>query len=212
MGESNPSPVTEATVTETKKGSNPGAAPAVTRQLPAVLAGAETLMNGKLRIGLEVRVKSGSGSSALRIADVTGVSKGEPVYIAKPIRLEGKHLKKFLLGKGILHETQEDEKDDKGAVIQGPDGQPKKKLQEPYGRLIDDATISCQAFYFTVGDNNPLLMMFDLQLKDGLIQSLTGDADLGNLFDITGASIRLLRCKEEDLPKLQAYAAQLAED
>ena len=55
-------------------------------------------------------------------------------------------------------------------------------------------------------------MMFDLQLKEGLIKTLTNDEDLGNLFDITGASVRLLRCKEEDFPKLQAYAAQLAED
>lgn len=201
----------EATV-ETKAANTPTTTPAVTRQLPAVLAGADTLMNGKLRVGVEVRVKSGSGSSALRIADVTGISKGEPVYIAKPIRLEGYNLRKFLIGKGILHEKAETEKDDKNQDIKGPDGKPKKQLEEAYGRLIDDATISCQAFYFTVGDNNPLLMMFDLQLKEGLIKTLTNDEDLGNLFDITGASVRLLRCKEEDFPKLQAYAAQLAED
>lgn len=200
----------EATV-ETKAANTPTTTPAVTRQLPAVLAGADTLMNGKLRIGVEVRVKSGSGSSALRIADVTRISKGEPVYIAKPIRLEGYNLRKFLIGKGILHEKADTEKDDKGQEIKGPDGKPKKQLEEAYGRLIDDATISCQAFYFTAGDN-PLLMMFDLQLKNGLIESLTGDKDLGDLFDITGASVRLLRCKEEDFPKLQAYAAQLAED
>ncbi|MCC7471625.1 hypothetical protein IT404_08100 [Candidatus Nomurabacteria bacterium] len=200
----------ESTV-ETKAANTPTTTPAVTRQLPAVLAGADTLMNGKLRIGVEVRVKSGSGSSALRIADVTRISKGEPVYIAKPIRLEGYNLRKFLIGKGILHEKADTEKDDKGQEIKGPDGKPKKQLEEAYGRLIDDATISCQAFYFTAGDN-PLLMMFDLQLKNGLIESLTGDKDLGDLFDITGASVRLLRCKEEDFPKLQAYAAQLAED
>lgn len=199
----------EATV-ETKAANTPTTTPAVTRQLPDVLAGADTLMNGKLRVGVEVRVKSGSGSSALRIADVTRISKGEPVYIAKPIRLEGKNLKKFLIGKEILHE--EEEKDGQGVVIKDGQGNPKKKLKEAYGRLIDDATISCQAFYFTVGDNNPLLMMFDLQLKEGLIKTLTNDEDLGNLFDITGASVRLLRCKEEDFPKLQAYAAQLAED
>jgi hypothetical protein len=201
----------ETTVETNKVANTPTTTPAATRQLPAVLAGADTLMNGKLRAGVELRVKSGSGSSAVRIADVTGLSKGEPVYIAKPIRLEGYNLRKFLIGKGVLHEKAETEKDTDGKEIKGPDGKPKKQLEEAYGRLIDDATISCQAFYFTTGDN-PLLMMFDLQLKDGLIKSLTGDEDLGNLFDITGASVRLLRCKEEDFPKLQAYAAQLAED
>ncbi|MCC6967625.1 MAG: hypothetical protein IT391_15245 [Nitrospira sp.] len=198
MGESNPNPVTEATVTETKKSSNPAAAPAVTRHLPAVLAGAETLTNGQLRIGLELRVKSGSGMSALRVADVKGVTKGEPVYITKPIVLEGKNLKKFLVKKGILTKVKPNDPED-------------MTVNEPYGKLIEDAEVSCDAFYFTTQDN-PLLMMFQLKFEQGLIKSLVGDDDIAELFDVKGVSVRLLRCKKEDFHTLQAYAAQLAED
>ena len=174
------------------------AAPPATRtpQPPAVIAGAETLFGDQIRIGAELRIKSSGGPSALRVADVTGVPKGEPIYITKPIRLEGKKLRNFLVKKKVLTLKEENK--------------PNGEVNEKYGNLIADATISCEAFYFTVG-TAPLLMMFDLELKDGLITTLTGDADLGELFDITGASVRLFRCKEQDFPKLQKYAAQLAE-
>lgn len=189
----------ESTGDNTPKDNKTTAVATTTRtpQLPAVLAGAETLFGDQVRIGAELRIKSSGGPSALRIADVTGVPNGQPVYITKPIKLEGKKLRKFLVRKQVL--TLKD--------AQQPDGD----VKESYGNLIADATVSIDAFYFTVG-TSPLLMMFDLELKDGLITSLTNDADLGELFDITGASVRLLRCKEQDFPILQKYAAQLAED
>jgi hypothetical protein len=199
MAENN-EPKSESTRDNTSKDNNTNAVTTPTTrapQPPAVLAGAETLFGDQVRIGAELRIKSSGGPSALRIADVSGIPNGQPVYITKPIKLEGKKLRKFLVGKKVL--TLEDP--------QKPDG----KVNESYGNLIADATISIEAFYFTVG-TSPLLMMFDLELKDGLITSLTGDEALGELFDITGASVRLLRCKEQDFPILQKYAAQLIED
>jgi hypothetical protein len=191
--------VTNSTPDNTPKENNANAVTTTTSvpQPPGVLAGADTLFGDQIRIGAELRIKSSGGPSALRIADVTGIPNGQPIYITKPIKLEGKKLRKFLVGKKVL-------------TLADP-GQPEGKVKESYGNLVADATISIEAFYFTVG-TSPLLMMFDLELKDGLITSLTGDKELGELFDVTGASVRLLRCKEQDFPILQKYAAQLTED
>jgi pimeloyl-ACP methyl ester carboxylesterase len=50
------------------------------------------------------------------------------------------------------------------------------------------------------------------QFSEGLIGALTGDADLGNLFDITGASLRVLRCRDSSKKILEEYAALLGEE
>ena len=52
--------------------------------------------------------------------------------------------------------------------------------------------------------------MFALKFDKGLIGTLTGDEDLGNLFDIQGAAVRVLRCPKGSYEVLQKYAAGLA--
>jgi hypothetical protein len=61
-------------------------------------------------------------------------------------------------------------------------------------------------------DDGAFLMMFELKFSEGLIGALTGDADLGNLFDITGASLRVLRCRDSSKKILEEYAALLGEE
>lgn len=147
-----------------------------------VLSGAERQLDGATHAGVAVMVSSDGQPSTLMIPDVTRVKDGEPVYITKPIRIKGANLKTFLSKKGVT-------------------------LPEAVTKLIEDTSISCEAFYYS--HEGPLLMMFALKFEEGLIASLTGDADLGALFDVKGASVRVLRCSEKSFDVLKQYAAGL---
>lgn len=148
-----------------------------------VLSGADKLLDGETHTGVAVLVSSDGNPSTLMIPDVTRISEGQPVYITKPIRINGANLKTFLAKKKV-------------------------KLPENLANLIEDTKISCEAFYWT--QDGPLLMMFALKFDKGLIESLTGDADLGNLFDIQGAAVRVLRCPASSFDVLKKYAAGLS--
>jgi hypothetical protein len=170
---------------------------------PAVLSGADKLLDGSLHVGVAVQVTSDGKPSTLMITDVTQIAKGYPIYITKPIRIKGANLETFFDKKGVALP----------ASVKG---------------LIGKTSISCEAFYYagSVGPpadpnaqpaNPPvattaslLLMVFALQFDDGLIKALTGDEALGALFDIQGASVRLLKCPESSYKILQNYAAELS--
>jgi hypothetical protein len=147
-----------------------------------VLSGAEKLLDGETHTGVAVLVTSDGKPSTLMIPDVTKVVDGAPVYITKPIRINGKNLKAFLAKKNV-------------------------KLPDEVTRLIEDTTISCEAFYYA--NNGPLLMVFAIKFEEGLIGSLTGEPELGALFDIQGASVRVLRCPQTSFDVLKQYAAGL---
>lgn len=144
-----------------------------------VLSGAEKYLDGKYHTGIAVDVTSGTGKSTLMIPDATAK---EPIYITKPIGIVGAALKKFLTTKGVT-------------------------LPDAVGNLIEDTTISCDAFYYS---KDVTLMMFALKFDKGAISSLVG-TDIGDLFDITGASVRILKCDESNFKGLQKYAAGLSE-
>ena len=148
-----------------------------------VLSGADNLADGQTHTGVAVLVTSDGKPSTLMIPDVSGISKGQPVYITKPIRINGKNLKTFLANKKV-------------------------DLPKPVSDLIEDTQISCEAFYWT--QDGPLLMMFALKFDKGLIGTLTGDSDLGNLFDIQGAAVRVIRCPPSSFDVLKQYAAGLS--
>lgn len=170
----------------TKPAPAPDGSPLPSLPMPPVdvLSGAESLADSATHYGISVRVKSSGGPSVLMIPDVKGVRSGAfPVYITRPISLELKKLEAFLSRKAPLP-------------------------QEISG-LLKDSSVSCNALYYTA-NNGPLLMMFSLQFNKGLIASLTGDSDLGDLFDIEGVSARVIRCAEDKFPLLQKYAAELA--
>ncbi len=160
----------------------PKASAPVAASTSMVLSGAERQLDGKTHAGISVMVAADGQPSTLMIPDVAGVATGEPVYITKPIRIKGENLKKFLANKGVT-------------------------LPDAITNLIEDTQISCEAFYYS--NNGPMLLMFALKFEEGLIASLTGDADLGALFDIKGASVRLLRCAESSFDVLKQYAAGL---
>jgi hypothetical protein len=172
-------------------------APAAPPPLPApgppdsaVLSGAEKFADGNVHVGAAIMVTSDGNPSTLMIPDVSKISAGAPVYITKPIRIDGKNLKEFLTAKKIALP----------ASI-GGDGTDKNP------GLIANLKISCEAFYFT--SDGPLLMMFALTVQDGLIRSLTGDEALGKLFDVQGASVRIMRCPASSYSVLQDYVAEL---
>ena len=52
-------------------------------------------------------------------------------------------------------------------------------------------------------------MSFEIAFDKGIISSLTGDDSFSELFDVTGASLRVLRCDKDTLPDLQAYVKTL---
>jgi len=163
----------------------PGTAPQVPARPPEspVLSGAEKFLDGQTHFGVAVLVASDGKPSTLMIPDVGGISKGSPVYITKPIRIDGKNLKAFFVAKGVT-------------------------LPDALTGLIEDTKISCEAFYYT--NNGPLLMMFALKFDQGLIKSLTGDDALGQLFDVQGASVRILKCPATSFPVIQQYVAELS--
>jgi hypothetical protein len=170
-------------------------APAETPQQQSVafpggneISGVDQMIDGLNHVGIAVAVTSSGQTSVLMIPDVKQVKDGtSPVYITKPIRLELTKLKAFLASKGV-------------------------NLPEEVQNLLNDATVACDAFYYTAG-SGPKLMQFTLQFKDGLIKSLTGDPDIGSLFDVKGAYVRYFQCpKEGGYAKLKAYAAELQAD
>ena len=156
----------------------------------AVLSGAQKFADGTVHVGAAIMVTSDGNPSTLMIPDALNIPKGAPVYITKPIRIDGKNLKDFLTAKKITLPP---------AI--GGDGTDKNP------GLIANLKISCEAFYFTT--DGPLLMMFALVVQDGLIKSLTGDEALGKLFDVQGASVRILRCPASSYSVLQDYVTEL---
>jgi hypothetical protein len=149
-----------------------------------VLSGAEKLLDGQTHTGVAVLVTSDGKPSTLMVPDITKVTDGAPVYITKPIRINGQNLKAFLAKKNV-------------------------NLPEKVTKLIEDTMISCEAFYYS--NNGPLLMVFAIKFEEGLIGSLTGEPELGALFDIQGASVRVLRCPQNSFDVLKQYAAGLAD-
>jgi hypothetical protein len=148
---------------------------------PGILAGAEdpSFADGKNHISLAIMLKSSSGPTTLMIPDATGTAK--KCFITRPIKLELGRLKTYLEKKDI-------------------------KLPEQLGNVLTESEISCEALYYSSG---PFLMMFSVTINKGLIATLTGDADLGDMFDLTGASIRVVRYPKGEFKVLEDYVAEL---
>jgi hypothetical protein len=206
---------TDATKADVEAGADQAEVPATPMSL--VLAGTENFTAGELQIGLALRMKSSGVESTLMIPNVIQVSKGGvggEVYITRPIRLEGKNLRKFLVKKGFLtlKDPAEAAKLKKGDATAKTDGE----VTEPVGKFLQIAEISLEAFYFN--KNGPWLMQFNLNTeieedgkRVGIIGTMTDDKDLGELFDILGASVRVFKCNDKDQYKvLQRYAARLS--
>ena len=155
-----------------------------------LLAGAEKFVDVSkdAHTGISFYVSSNrDDNSTVMIPDLAKIGDG-PVYITKPVRIKGDNLKKFLQARGINLPNK-----DPGNVE----------------KFVADVEISCEAFYYT--KSGPLLMVFALDLTKGVFTDLVGK-ELGDLFDIHGASVRVLRCADKDaLETLQKYCASLSE-
>ena len=190
MANSEDTPSNKQLVTTTKP-----EVPEVTTVLSGV---SDQFLDGKVHAGVAVNVSSSGGLSTLMIPDVTGVANGNsPVYITKPIMTAGTKLTAFLDAKKI--------------------GLPQKAKD-----LLSDTSIALNAFYFnndrilkeegkadTVLSPGAILMSFEIKFDKGLISSLTGDDSFKELFDVQGASLRVLRCSKQDFPTLQNYVKEL---
>ena len=60
-------------------------------------------------------------------------------------------------------------------------------------------------------EEGPLLMMFTIEFKEGLITSLTHGSNIGDLFDITRGSVRIVRCPQDRQDVLKEYVKRLQE-
>jgi len=172
-----------------------------------------TLFDGQTHFGVAVAVKADGKESYLMIPDATNITKGQPVYITKPVSLEGQHLATYLKKKNV-------------------------SMPVEVMNLLKATSISCNAFYFSKNeraltqeeitgwatknpgvtkpddnkvDEGALLMMFEVDFKGGLMGALTGDPDLENLFTISGASLRVLRCRDSSKEILEKYVELLGE-
>lgn len=179
---------------------------------PTVIAGLNenntNLLDGNYHFGVAVDVTASGIKSTLMVPDAKGVGNGDsPVFITKPIRIKGANLNNFLAKKGIS---------------------PPKEA----ANLLKDTSINLNAFYFCndhydlddkgkrikdeggVKDKDPVkkgatLVSFEIAFDKGIISALTDDDAFQELFDITGASLRVLRCDKDSLPELQAYVKEL---
>ena len=186
---------------------------AVDRGLLNYLGGTEGLINNERHVSVSIQVTSADGAaSSLVISEIKNVSEKAPVFITRPVKLKLAKLNAFLKEQNV-------DLADYPAL----------------DRLLENTSISCEAFYYT-GKEGPLLMIFELNFgavkeaekkdgnakedpddnntadkdsKGGLIYSLSGSEELGELFDIASVSLRVFRCNKDYYSRLKAYCAAL---
>jgi len=195
----------------------------------------ESIFSGAFHFGVAITITAGGKQSTIMIPDATRISKGEPVYTTGRVDIRGEGLRQFLEAKGV-------------------------KLPGALARILGDATMACDAFYYSTNphefdadetqgttkddrvktlmkslgyeegsaefkgwlknrkkgdkyevDLGPLLMMFSINFDNGVISDLVGDKKIGDLFDIKGGSIRVVRCPHDKIDTLKNYVKQLQE-
>jgi|GEM_PF-1099939 len=176
--------------------------PTVDRGSLKYLGGTEGLLDNQTHVGVSVHVTSAGGTmSSLVISKVNNISDKTPVFITNPVKLDLSNLEKFLTDHDI-------------------------PMPDPVKNVLKGTSISCDAFYYT-GKDGPLLMMFALdfdakkeeedktknnqeEVKGGLIARLSGSQELGQLFDVAGVSLRVLRCGDKHFKRIKDYCTALS--
>lgn len=141
----------------------------------------------------ELHVASCGKASTLCILDITPQSV-PPFFIPKSVVIEGTVIRDFLDKTGI-------------------------EVPERLRGTLSGSKVSLSAFYYdprspqgdqAVQDSGPLLMIFEIKLDKGLMADLMGP-EVGSIFDVYGASLRLLRIPtKDDLETLKRYWATLS--
>jgi len=178
-----------------------------------VLSGADDLFDGATHVGVAIEAAASGDVAYVMIPDATRIKEGRPIFITAPVQIEGKNLSNFLKAKGVQIDDN------------------------ALGRLLKDVRIGCEAFYFSTEkekldteekvkayneanpgadkkkddevERGPLLMMFEVAVDNGLIGTLSGDPDLGSLFDINSVMLRVLRCPASKRSVLEDYVSAL---
>lgn len=181
------------------------------------------VFDGEMHFGVAITVTADGKQSTIMIPDATKISKGAPVYTTGRVGIHGEHLTNFLEKKGAkLPKALSDliggcriscdafyystkpftfKKDD------GKFNELKNKLGlsgTDWNEWLNMYLKSGSSDEYEI-DEGPLLMMFSIDFDKGLIGSLTGDEHLGELFDVTGGSVRVLRCPSDKADTLKEY-------
>lgn len=204
---------------------NPQNLPAKPEKAPTmpsgtVLSGTDKLFDGRSHVGVAIEVAASGNISHLIIADATSVGAGAPIFITAPVRIKGANLKNYLTAKGfalpdsvagllknleigceaLYFSTQK-------RALKTPE-----EIQKYITDMKLDATTTPKAADIVANyevEDGPLLMMFEVKVVGGLIGSLTGDQDLGALFDVNSVMVRVLRCPASKRDVLVEYVRSL---
>jgi hypothetical protein len=193
--------------------------PAATIPSGKVLAGADQLFDGNTHVGVAIEVAASGQLSHLIISDATRITQGAPIFITAPVRLKGENLKNFLKAKGVsLPEALDGLLSNLEIGCEAFYFSTEKKAlsAEEAAKYIKDLKLDdkstpkksevIEGYQVEVG---PLLMMFEITVKGGLIKALTGDDSLGSLFDVNGLMLRVIRCPASKTDILVQYVQSL---
>ena len=196
---------------------------------PALMGTVHMLPEGitdfKTHVGFAITVKASGKPATIMIPDATRVNEGAPVYITGRIAIRGENLQAFLSEKGLtlpppierLLESTEIACEafyysTKIEYYDETSCQAKLNLQ-------DDKWQEWKTKHKTIEegkdkgkyavDEGPILIMFTIQFDKGIIGALTDNESLSNLFDITGGSIRVIRCPGNRRGDLEKYVQML---
>jgi hypothetical protein len=218
-----------AEATANTDNSNPLTQPPGKEKIPSgkVLAGSDQYFDGFTHVGVAIEVAAAGRISHLMIPDATRVTTGAPIFITAPVRLKAANLKTFLKKKGVPIPTAldgllsnleigceafyfstvkrklTDTEEDKAFIV--------KYIKD---LALTEATTP-KASEIIAGyelEDGPLLMMFAVSVSGGLISALSGDPDLGSLFDINGVMLRVLRCPASKKDILVNYVQALPQE
>ena len=182
-----------------------------------VLSGADDLFDGSTHVGVAIEVAASGEIAYVMIPDATRIKEGKPIFITAPVQIKGENLSNFLKAKGVniddsalgrllkasrigceafYFATEKEKLDTEEKVTAYNEANPPSKGEQP--KKINDEV-----------ERGPLLMMFEVAVDNGLIGTLSGDDDLGKLFDINSVMLRVLRCPASKRSVLEDYVRTL---
>jgi len=142
--------------------------------------------DGKMHVGVSIDLVTDGHPASLLIENPgaengTEEGGGASMCLTRPLNIKFENLETYLEGKVTL--------------------------TDELRRLLVATELDCTALYYRNG--GPTLVNIGLKSADktGLIESLSGSKDLGKLFDITGVSLRVLKCPKSEAcqKELEAY-------
>ena len=178
-------PANEGNTDTTQGGGSGSGGNAATGGLQKVDTGtllAGTQANNKMQLMAAIEIISNGQPATVKAPDILADTK--TVYITKPVTLGLDKLAAYLAKKGA-------------------------KLPTEFDDLLKDTEVSLDAFYISTGPKAAMLLMFAIRFKTGLIKALTGDEDLGTLFEVKSASVRVFKCPEDSKKVIEDYVAEL---